>query len=94
MRGEMKEIEIKQEKGYPNQESPFVLGQFNGIDVTLVIYKHSQDTTNRSRNQLSTREIISQVITSLKYMTGTNHLANCRSSPEEYAARRHREEHF
>jgi hypothetical protein len=72
----------------------YELGEFNGIDVALIICKHGRYTTYRSRDHAlwppSMAEIVSKAIACLKYMTGANtYLANCLSSPKEYITRRH-----
>ena len=67
----------------------YELGDFDGIDVALIICKHSRYTTYRSKNHTSWPpsivELVSKAITCLKYTTGANtHIANCLSSPKEY----------
>ena len=74
----------------------YELGEFDGIDVALIICKHGRYTTYRSKDHAlwppSIAEIVSKVIACLKYMTGANtDLENCLSSPEEYVTGRHRE---
>jgi hypothetical protein len=74
----------------------YELGEFDGIDVALIIYKHGRYTTYRSRNHASwppsMEEIVSEVVSYLIYTTGADtDLANCLSSPEEYVTGRHRE---
>jgi hypothetical protein len=77
----------------------YELGEFDGINIALIICKHSKYTMYRSRDYAlwppSIVEIISKAIAYLKYMTGANtYLANCISFPKEYATGRHREAHF
>lgn len=77
----------------------YELGEFDGIDVALIICKHGRYTTYRSRDHASwppsIAEIVSKAIASLKYTTGANtHLADCLSSPKEYATGRYRETPF
>ncbi|KAH6666091.1 hypothetical protein B0J14DRAFT_605289 [Halenospora varia] len=77
----------------------YELGEFDGIDVALIICKHGRYTTHRSRGYVSwppsIAEIVSKAIACLKYMTGaTIDLVNCLSSPEEYVTGRHQEAPF
>ena len=77
----------------------YELGEFDGIDVALIIFKHSRYTTYRSRDYASwppsMAEIVSKALASLKYTTSADtDLANCLSSPEEYVTGRHREAPF
>jgi hypothetical protein len=77
----------------------YELGEFDSIDVALIICKHGRYITYRSRDYvswpLSIAKIVSKAIACLKYTTGVNtHLANCLSSPKEYITRRHREAPF
>jgi hypothetical protein len=72
----------------------YELGEFDGIDIALIIYKHGQYTIYRSRGHASwppsMAKIVSKAITYLKCMTSANtHLVNCLSSPKEYTTRRH-----
>jgi len=72
----------------------YEVGEFDGIDVALTIFKHSRYTTYRSRDHASwppsMAEIVSKAIACLKYTTGADtHLANCLSSPKEFVTRRH-----
>jgi hypothetical protein len=65
----------------------YELGEFDGIDVALIICKHGRYTTYRSRGHASwppsIAEIVSKAIACLKYTTGANaHLASCLSSPK------------
>jgi hypothetical protein len=74
----------------------YELGEFDGIDVALIICKHGRYTTYRSKDHVlwppSIAEIVSKAIACLKYTTGANtDLENCLSSPEEYVTGRHRE---
>ena len=69
------------------------LGQFDGIDVALIICKHGQYTTYRSRDHMSwppsMAEIVSNTIACLRRTTGANtDLTNCLSSPKEYIVTR------
>jgi len=72
----------------------YKLGQFDGVDVALIICKHGWYTTYRSRDHktwlLSIAEIVSNC--SLIYTTSADiNLANRLSSPEEHATRRYQE---
>jgi hypothetical protein len=71
----------------------YKLGEFDGIDIALIICKHSRYTIYRSRDHISwpppIAEIVSKAIAYLKYATGTNtHLVNYLSSPKEYTTGR------
>jgi hypothetical protein len=77
----------------------YELGDFDGIDVALIICKHGRYTTYRSRDHASwppsIAEIVSKAIACLKYTTGANtHIAHCLSSPKEYSTGRYREAPF
>jgi hypothetical protein len=77
----------------------YELGEFDGIDVTLIICKYGRYTIYRSKGHMSwppsIAEIVSKAIACLKYTTGTNtYLVNCLSSPKEYATGRYRETPF
>ena len=77
----------------------YELGEFDGIDVALIICKHGRYTTYRSRDHVSwppsMAEIVSKAITCLNYTTSVDtHLGNCPSSPKEDASGRHRETPF
>jgi hypothetical protein len=77
----------------------YELGEFDGIDVALIICKHGRYTTYRSRDHASwppsIAEIVSKAITCLKCMTSANtYIANCLSSPKEYTTGRYREAPF
>jgi hypothetical protein len=77
----------------------YELGEFDSIDVALIICKHDRYTTYRSRDHaswpLSIAEIISNTITCLIYTTGTDtYLANCLSFPKKYITGKHREAPF
>jgi hypothetical protein len=70
------------------------LGEFDSINIALIIYKHGRYTIYRSSGHASwppsMAKIISKAITYLKYTTSANtHLANCLSYPKEYITRRH-----
>jgi hypothetical protein len=72
----------------------YELGEFDGIDVALIICKHGRYTTYKSRDHASwppsLAEIVSKAITILKYTTDADtHLANCLSSSKEYVIGRH-----
>ena len=74
----------------------YELGEFDGIDVALIICKHGRYITYRSRDHASWPpsivEIVSKAITCLKYIASANtYLANCLSSPKEYTTGRYRE---
>jgi hypothetical protein len=65
----------------------YELGEFDGIDVALIICKHGRYTTYRSRDHVSwppsIAEIVSKAIACLKYTSAnTLLLANCLSSPK------------
>jgi hypothetical protein len=77
----------------------YELGEFDGIEVALIICKYGRYTTYRSRGHASWPpsivEIVSKTITCLKYTTSANtYIANCLSSPKEYVTGRHREAPF
>jgi hypothetical protein len=77
----------------------YELGEFDSIDVTLIIYKHGWYTTYRSRDYVSwplpIAEIVSEVVSYLIYTTGADTgLVNCLSSPEEYITGRYQETPF
>jgi hypothetical protein len=77
----------------------YELGEFDSIDVALIICKYGRYITYRSRGHASwppsIAKIVSKTIACLKYTTGANtYLANCISSPKEYATGRHREAPF
>jgi hypothetical protein len=72
----------------------YKLGEFDGINIALIICKHSRYTIYRSSSYvlwpLSMAKIVSKAITYLKYITSANtYLVNCLSSPKEYITRRH-----
>jgi hypothetical protein len=65
----------------------YELGEFDSIDVALIICKHSRYTTYRSRDHVSwppsIAEIVSKAIAYLKYIASANtYIANCLSSPK------------
>jgi hypothetical protein len=77
----------------------YELGEFDGIDVALIICKHGRYTTYRSRDHVSwppsIAEIVSKAIACLKYIASANtYIANCLSSPKEYTTGRYREAPF
>src|ERR1700722_6695912 len=77
----------------------YELGEFDGIDVALIICKHGRYTTYKSRDHASwppsIAVIVSEAITYLIYMTSANiNVANYVSSPEEYFAARYQEAPF
>jgi len=72
----------------------YELGEFDGIDEALIIWKHGQYTMYKSRDHaswpLSMAEGVSKAIVCLEYTTSTNnYLGSCLSSPKEYTSRRH-----
>jgi hypothetical protein len=72
----------------------YELGEFDGIDIALIIRKHGRYTTYRSSGHASwppsMAKIVSKAIAYMKYTTSANtHLANCLSSPKEYVTGRH-----
>jgi hypothetical protein len=77
----------------------YKLGEFNNINVALIIYKYSQYTTYRSMDYiswpLSIAEIISKIITCVKYIASINtYISNCLFSLKEYIIKRYREAPF
>ena len=75
------------------------IGECDGVDMALIICKHSRYTMYRSRDYASwppsMEEIVREVAPDLIYTTGADTgLENCLSSPEEYVTRRHRETPF
>jgi len=72
----------------------YKLGEFDSINVALIICKRGRYTTYRSREYiswpLSIAEIVSKAITCLKYITSINtYIADCLSSPKEYTTGRY-----
>jgi hypothetical protein len=72
----------------------YELGEFDSINIALIIYKHSQYTIYRSSGYTSwppsMAKIVSKAIAYLKYTTSTNtYLTNCLSSPKEYITKRY-----
>ena len=72
----------------------YELGEFDSINVALIIYKYGRYTIYRSRNHALwppfIKEIISEVVSYLIYTTSADtDLANCLSSPKEYITKRH-----
>jgi hypothetical protein len=64
----------------------YELEQFDGVDVALIICKHGQYTTYRSKDHKtwspSMAEIVSEVVARLIYMTSADtDLANCKLMP-------------
>jgi len=77
----------------------YELGEFDGIDIALIICKQGRYTTYRSRDQVSwppsIAEIVSKETVGLKYTASANtYIANCLSSPKEYTTGRYREAPF
>jgi hypothetical protein len=72
----------------------YKLGEFDSINVALIICKYGRYTIYRSKDYtlwpLSIAEIVSKAIACLKYTTSANtDLENYLSSPEEYITGRH-----
>jgi len=72
----------------------YKLGEFDSINVTLIICKYSRYTTYRSRDYiswpLSIAEIVSKAITCLNYITNINiYLGNYLFSSKENTSRRY-----
>ena len=70
----------------------YELGEFNGVDVALIICKHGRYTTYRSRDHASWPPSMAEIVSSARLIHATGadtDLANCLSSPEEYIATRH-----
>ena len=68
------------------------LGEFDGIDVALIICKRDRYTTYRSRDHPSFPPSMAEIVSSapLIFGTGANtDLASYLSSPKEYIATRH-----
>jgi hypothetical protein len=77
----------------------YELGEFDGIDVALIICKHGRYITHRSRDHASwppsMAEIVSKAIACLNYTISVDtYLGNCLSSPKENTSGRHREAPF
>ncbi len=75
----------------------YEIGKFDGIDVALIICKHGQYSTYKSRVHASwppsMAKIVSKAMIWFKYTTSVNTfiLANCLSSPKKHDTRRYRE---
>ena len=68
------------------------LGEFDGVDVALIICKHGRYTTYRSRDHTSFPPSMAEIVSSARliFATGANtDLASYLSSPEEYIATRY-----
>jgi hypothetical protein len=78
----------------------YEIGEFDGIDIALIIYKYGRYTTYKSKVHIlwppSIAEIVSKATICFKYTTSANTLllANCLSSPKEHNTRRCREAPF
>ena len=78
----------------------YEIGEFDGIDIALIIYKYGRYTTYKSKVHASwppsMAEIVSKATICFKYTTSANTLllANCLSSPKEHDTRRCREAPF
>ena len=77
----------------------YEIGEFDGIDIALIIYKYGRYTTYKSKVHASwppsMAEIVSKATICFKYTSAnTLLLANCLSSPKEHDTRRCREAPF
>lgn len=71
----------------------YELGEFDGIDVALIICKHGRYTTYRSKDHASWPPSMAEIVSvaRLIHRTGADtDLANCLSSLKEYIATRNR----